>query len=79
MEEKHLSPVKSIKAFCLDCSGDSAYEVKMCPRTDCPLYFYRLGHNTNRTNTKVYTDEEREAARKRLTEARARKKESKDS
>jgi hypothetical protein len=38
-----LSPLKSIRAYCLDCSGDSRNEVKLCQIPDCPLYQYRMG------------------------------------
>jgi hypothetical protein len=38
-----LSPLKSIRKYCLDCSNDSPKEVKLCPNKDCPLYVYRFG------------------------------------
>jgi len=44
---KYLSPIKSIKKFCLDCVDGSIKERKLCIDTDCPLYPYRLGHNPN--------------------------------
>jgi hypothetical protein len=37
------TPMKAIRAKCLDCSGDSYSEVKLCPSTECPLYPYRFG------------------------------------
>lgn len=40
-----MTPLKAIRAKCLDCSCGQWYEVKMCPITECPLYEYRLGHN----------------------------------
>lgn len=45
---KFPSPLKAIRAKCLDCSDQSAHEVRNCPITDCPLYMYRDGHNPNR-------------------------------
>ncbi|MEW6195601.1 MAG: hypothetical protein AB1521_10650 [Bacteroidota bacterium] len=45
---KRLSPVKAIKAKCLDCSGGSKKEVRECIIQDCPLYTFRLGKNPNR-------------------------------
>lgn len=39
------TPMKAIRAKCMDCSGDNANEVKLCPITWCPLYPYRLGKN----------------------------------
>ena len=47
-EEKRLTPLKAIRAKCLDCSCGQWYEVKMCPIDCCPLYEYRDGHNPKR-------------------------------
>ena len=57
-EQKNLSPVKSIRTYCLDCSNGSANEVKLCPAENCPLYRYRLGANPNIKRRKL-TDEQR--------------------
>jgi hypothetical protein len=43
-----LTPLKSIRAKCLDCSAGQPKEVKLCPHTDCALYIYRFGKNPNR-------------------------------
>lgn len=43
-----LSPLKAIRAKCLDCSAGSAFEVRKCHIVDCPLYPYRFGHNPRR-------------------------------
>lgn len=37
------TPLKAIRAKCLDCMSGSAHEVRLCPSSDCPLYAYRLG------------------------------------
>ena len=70
-----ISPVKAIRAKCLDCSCDSAYEVQNCPVTDCPLYPFRFGKNPYIRRT--YTEEQRarfvENARK-INERRANEK-----
>ncbi len=42
-----LTPMKAIRAKCLDCSAGSANEVKLCPVTSCPLFPYRFGKNPN--------------------------------
>ena len=47
-----LSPVKAIKQHCLECSGGSKKEVRLCVITDCPLHPYRLGKNPNRAGIK---------------------------
>jgi len=43
-----LTPLKAIRAKCLDCCG-SSYEVSLCSCTDCALHPFRLGKNPNRT------------------------------
>jgi hypothetical protein len=45
---KALRPLKAIRAKCLDCSGGSQAEVRLCEIQDCPLYPYRMGHNPAR-------------------------------
>lgn len=45
MEEKILTPLKAIRAKCLDCCCWQPTEVRLCPVKDCPLYPYRMGHN----------------------------------
>ena len=69
-----LSPLKAIRAKCLDCGCGSYTEVKACQcdgvHSDlCPLYQYRLGHNPNRS-TREYTEEERKAIAERLAKYR---------
>ena len=39
---KVKTPIKAIRAKCLDCSGESSHEAKLCPISDCPIYPYRL-------------------------------------
>lgn len=46
--EEIKSPLKAIRAKCLDCMCDQPAEVRLCPCVDCPLYPYRMGHNPNR-------------------------------
>lgn len=43
-----LSPLKAIRAKCLDCCADQPGEVRLCPSENCPLWPYRMGHNPNR-------------------------------
>ena len=72
MEEKEpietSTPIKAIRAKCLDCCCDQREEVKLCPAKDCPLWPYRMGKNPNRKRT--MTDEQRKAAAERLAKAR---------
>ena len=38
-----ITPLKAIRAKCLDCSNDQRKEVKECPITKCPIWLYRMG------------------------------------
>ena len=38
-----LTPVKAIRAKCLDCSGGSEKEVRECRIVACSLHPYRMG------------------------------------
>ncbi len=40
---KKLTPIKAIRAKCLDCCAGQVYEVTKCTVTRCPLYDYRHG------------------------------------
>lgn len=40
-----LTPLKAIRAKCLDCSGGQPKEVRFCPVEDCPLHHLRFGKN----------------------------------
>lgn len=40
----YLTPIKSIRAKCLDCCCGSSSEVRRCAAKNCPLYPYRMGH-----------------------------------
>lgn len=39
-----LTPIKAIRAECLECSNGQWKEVRLCPVKNCPLYEYRNGH-----------------------------------
>ena len=53
-----MTPLKAIRAKCLDCCGGQAHEVKLCVVADCPLYPFRFGKNSQRIK-REYTEEER--------------------
>lgn len=44
-----MTPMKAIRAKCLDCCCDSSNEVRLCTIQKCPLYPYRFGKNPNRS------------------------------
>ena len=70
--ETKTTPVKAIKAKCLDCCCGDRNEVKECTAKDCPLWSFRLGKNPNRA-PRVLTEEQRKAAGERLAKARAKR------
>ena len=40
---KQTTPLKTIRQYCLACCGGDKTEVRLCPRTDCEFYPFRLG------------------------------------
>ena len=66
------NPVKAIRAFCVDCFGGQAKEVARCNSTICPLHPFRFGKNPYRAKREL-TEEQKEAAKIRLAEARKKK------
>ena len=40
---KKMTPVKSIRAKCIDCCCGDLREVRECPIKNCPLWPYRMG------------------------------------
>jgi len=44
-----LTPIKAIRAKCLECSSGQPSEVRKCDIPECPLLPYRFGKNPNRT------------------------------
>ena len=44
MKERHnMTPLKAVRAYCLQCCNGQSQEVKLCPSEDCALWAYRLG------------------------------------
>lgn len=43
-----MTPLKAIRARCLDCVGFQKSEVRRCKDTTCPLHPYRMGKNPAR-------------------------------
>ena len=41
---KLLTPIKAIRAKCLDCCAGQKKEVALCAAVNCPLHPYRFGH-----------------------------------
>ena len=51
--KKPLTPMKAIRAKCMDCSNFQNSEVKACTDVDCALWPYRLGHRPVKTTIKA--------------------------
>ncbi len=67
-----MSPLKAIRAKCLDCSGGSATEARECPCKGCELYPYRFGKRPN-SAPRVLSEQHRAALASGRERARARK------
>lgn len=39
-----MTPMKAIRAKCLDCCVYQIAEVRLCTAKNCPLWPYRMGH-----------------------------------
>lgn len=50
-----MTPMKAIRAKCLDCCCGQAKEARLCPVEKCPLYPYRFG---KRPKTGDYTSKD---------------------
>lgn len=59
------SPLKAIKAYCFECSGNQREEVKRCPVMNCELYAFRLGKNPYRKKREL-SQEQKDAIRLRF-------------
>jgi hypothetical protein len=40
---KVLTPIKAMRAKCLDCCNHQTKEIRLCPMKTCPLWPYRMG------------------------------------
>ncbi|GAG61678.1 unnamed protein product [marine sediment metagenome] len=72
MSNRLLSPLKAIRANCLDCSGGSQGEVDKCVIPDCPLFPYRFGKRpeTAKKRGKEMADWQREKKIKEPTKGK---------
>ena len=42
---KRMSPLRALRLRCIDCSGNSAPEVRLCTAVTCPAWPFRMGSN----------------------------------
>ena len=66
------SPIKAIRANCIDCCGGSVNEVKLCQLTDCPMHPFRFGKNP--FNKRTLTPEQKIAYAERMKKVREARK-----
>ena len=52
---KKLTPMRAIRAKCLECSNYQQKEVRECNIKKCALYSYRMGH---RPKDEVFTTDD---------------------
>lgn len=43
-----VTPLRAIRAHCMECQGESPKAVRDCGTESCHLWRYRLGHNPKR-------------------------------
>jgi hypothetical protein len=60
------SPLKAIRAKCLDCSCNSTREARLCVILDCPLYPFRMGKNPYRMVSEARREHGRRLAALRI-------------
>ena len=73
---KPKSPLKAIRAKCLDCSLTSN-EVKLCTVKDCALYPFRSGKNPYRKK-RVLNEEQKRRLAEQLARGREKQKQDED-
>jgi hypothetical protein len=65
-----MSPLRAVRARCLDCCGYQEKEVALCPARDCPAWPFRMGTDPWR---KPASEARRVAARRVMTRLNARR------
>jgi hypothetical protein len=45
-----MTPIRAIRAKCIDCCAGQPKEVRLCSIEKCPLYPYRMGHRPKDDN-----------------------------
>ena len=53
-----LTPIKAIRAKCLECSAGQYNEVRLCKIKNCALYEYRFGHRPKKEKAEEDRTEE---------------------
>ena len=71
-----MTPLKAIRAKCLDCCCGNAAEVERCPCGDCSLFPFRFGKNPY-NKKREYTEEYKAVLRERMKKLSESKKSTK--
>lgn len=50
---KHLTPIKAIRAKCIDCSCSQISEIRDCQITSCSLHPYRMGKRPTKSDSET--------------------------
>ena len=48
---KKLTPMRAIRAKCIECCAGQIPEVRKCEIKNCALWPYRMGHRPKKDNT----------------------------
>ena len=67
-----MSPLKALRARCIDCCAGSRHEVRLCTAVTCPAWPFRMGANPYRTKREL-SEEERSELCRRLAASRDRR------
>ena len=54
----YLTPIKAIRAKCLDCTCQQPKEVRLCTVTACALWPYRMGRRPSEADRQMYEGRE---------------------
>jgi len=54
MPKKYRTAIPSIRKWCIECSGGSFKEVRLCPSKNCPLYLFRMGKRPTQAEIDAY-------------------------
>lgn len=68
-----MTPLKAIRAKCLECCCGQIKEVELCAVKDCALYSFRFGKDPYRAKRKI-TEEQKQEMTDRLEKYRNEKK-----
>ena len=55
---KILTPIKTIRAKCMDCTCNQPKEIRECRMISCPSWPYRMGQRPSEHDRQVYEQQE---------------------